>query len=83
MTEYKNLLWLWQWIFTVNPLYNDIWYIDKTLYDNSLIGTNPQLKMNWIIGEVKEDFTQYSKKLMLQHMFLGVNKGKKAFYHIS
>ena len=42
---------------TVNSLYNDIRYNNKTRYNDSLNGSNPQLKMKRIIGEVKKDCT--------------------------
>ena len=39
---------------TVNPLYSDIRYNDKTRYNDNLKGTNPQPKIKRIIGEIKE-----------------------------
>ena len=38
---------------TINLLYNDIPYNDKTRYNDNLNGTNPQLKTKRIIGKVK------------------------------
>ena len=41
-------------LYTVNPLYSDIRYNDKTRYNDILNGTNPLLKMKRIIGDIQE-----------------------------
>ena len=41
-------------MFTVNPLYTDIWYNNKTRYNDYLNRTNLQLNVKQIIGDIKQ-----------------------------